>query len=331
MRIAKTLSLHRSIRFCLIVICLSASALMAAPRCPLKPAPQALFPAEKNELLFATQNLWRLVDDHTDASADRAVSPQYFKQRLHAVAEYIGATLRWPHFLAVQEVENAKMMHALADEIKRIGGPEYQFVLKDSLDPSGIDVAVLYRAPVKIGKIESPFHEMRFKRSPLYSRPPLVVTLTQPIAMTAAVVHLRSGINLEDERKGKNVQAKRRQQANVLRDWMMKKERSGESVMVLGDFNSSYGDPVYAESITILDKTPFESVWYLIPEADRFSYIYQCNPQAIDNILIGKKLSAKINRAAFSRGNAGYQYYLYKRKAPYFISDHDALGVYLKY
>ena len=304
---------------------------MAAPRCQLKPEPRAFSSIEKNEVLFATQNLWRLVDDHTDASGDRAVSPEYFKQRLHAVAEYIGATLRWPHFLAVQEVENAKMMQALVAEIKHVGGPEYQFVLKDSLDPSGIDVAVLYRAPVKVGAIESPFHEVRFKRSPLYSRPPLVVTLTQPVAMTVAVVHLRSGINLEDERKGKNVQAKRRQQANVLRDWMITKEKNGERVMAIGDFNSAYGDPVYAESISILDQPPFVSAWKLLPEAERFSYIYQCHPQAIDNILVSSKLSEKIVRASVSRGNAGYQYYLYKIKAPYFISDHDGLGVYLRY
>tara|TARA_R110002073_G_scaffold336589_1_gene536529 strand:+ start:44658 stop:45755 length:1098 start_codon:yes stop_codon:yes gene_type:complete len=303
----------------------------AAAKCALKPTPAILPDAEEHQLLLVTQNLWRLVDDHPDTFSDRPVESSYFQQRLDAVAGYIGETLRFPHLLAVQEVEHAQLLDALTQRIRAAGGPQYFVVMKEGLDPSGIDVALLYRAPVVIESVSSPFHSLRYKRSPLYSRPPLVVSVAQPFSFKLVVVHMRSGINLEDERKGKNIQEKRFRQASVLREWMDAQQKNQEKVIVAGDFNSAFGDAIYEQPIALLQALPFMSAWDALPEEERFSYIYQCRPQAIDNILYGQDIAKMAARVAVTRGNAGYQYLLYKKKAPYFISDHDALGVYLQY
>ena len=311
-------------RSLLLLFCLTGAAALQA-RCELKPEPRALVAPAKGELLLVTQNLWRLVDDRPDTSADQPVDTLYMQQRLDAVARYMGDVLQWPHLLAVQEVEHVALLEDLLRRVREQGGPGYRIAMVEGLDPSGIDVALLYRSPVKVSDISSPFHGLRYKRSPLYSRPPLVVSLSKPIKATLVIVHLRSGRDLEDERKGKNIQEKRRRQAQTLRTWML--AQTGE-VIVAGDFNSSFGDEIYQQPIELLEQPPFISVWQQLPEQERFSYIYQCRPQAIDNILLGPATLQRVLRAQVSRGNAGYQYRLYKRQPPYLVSDHDALGVY---
>lgn len=321
------LSVVRVVLLVLLVLC---APLQAREKCP-RPDPRVLPDAAANELLLVTQNLWRLVDDHPDTHADQPVDTAYYQQRLDAVADYLGDTLQWPHLLAVQEVEHPRLLEQLVARIAAQGGPTYQFAIREGLDPSGIDVALLYRAPVRVADVESPFHRDRYKRSPLYSRPPLVVTLAEPLSMTLVVVHLRSGINLEDARKGKNVQEKRRRQAQRLRDWLEKRVAAGDDVALVGDLNSAFGDMPYAEPVAILDRAPFDSVWEHLPEAERFSYVYQCRRQAIDNILLSESLLDDVSRVAVMRGNAGYQHLLYRKQAPHLVSDHDGLGVYLRW
>lgn len=321
------LSVVRVVLFALLVLC---TPLQAREKCP-RPAPRALPATATNELLLVTQNLWRLVDDYPDTHADQPVDTAYYQQRLDAIADYIGDTLQWPHLLAVQEVEHPRLLEQLVDRIAARGGPSYQFAIREGLDPSGIDVALLYRAPVRVADIESPFHRERYKRSPLYSRPPLVVTLAEPRPMTLVVVHLRSGIDLEDERKGRNIQDKRRRQAQRLRDWLEDRVAAGDDVALVGDLNSAFGDMPYAEPVTILDRAPFDSVWEWLPEDERFSYVYQCRRQSIDNILLSESLLDDVSRVAVMRGNAGYQHLLYRKQAPYLVSDHDGLGVYLRW
>lgn len=299
----------------------------AAARCDLKPEPRALPVPAQGELSLVTQNLWRLVDDRPDTSADQPVETAYLEQRLDAVAAHIGDVLKWPHLLAVQEVEHVRLLQRLTARIEAQGGPRYRTALVEGLDPSGIDVALLYRDPVKVEQVSSPFHNLRYKRSPLYSRPPLVVSLEAPLAATLVIVHLRSGRDLEDARKGPNIQEKRRRQAQTLRTWMLA-QPDDMPVMVAGDFNSAPPDEIYRQPIELLAEPPFLSVWQRLPETERFSYVYQCRPQAIDNILVSPSLQARIRQVAVSRGNAGYQYRLYRKKPPYLVSDHDALGVY---
>ena len=302
-----------------------------AARCALKPEPHGLPLPGEYELVLATQNLWRFVDDHPDTSADQPVSTQLMQQRIEWIARYIGDDLRWPALLALQEVEKDALLNQLADRIVSLGGPRYHVVMREGLDPSGIDVALLYRDPVRIGEVSSPFHDLRYNhRYPLYSRPPLVITLEAPVKATLVVVHLRSGYDLEDARKGRNIPRKRREQAQTLRDWLQRQQAAGTPLIVAGDFNSSGPDALYRQPIDILAAPPFVSVWQHIPEAQRFSYIYQCRAQAIDNILVSPALRARIARVAVTRGNAGYQYLLYRKKPPHLVSDHDGLAVYLR-
>ena len=146
-----------------------------------------------------------------------------------------------------------------------------------------------------------------------------MVQLAAPIKASLVIVHMRSGLKLEDKRKGKNIQEKRRRQAQTLRDWML--QQNQQPVLVVGDFNSAFGDEIYQQPIEILQQPPFASAWQRLPEQERFSYIYQCRPQAIDNILYSDVLAERVLKVAVIRGHAGDQYRLYKKPAPSLVSD----------
>ena len=90
---------------CLLFACVGS----VEAKCELRPEPRALTAARPGELLLVTQNLWRLVDDRPDTSADQPVPTEYLEQRLDTIATYIGDVLSWPQLLAVQEVEHASL------------------------------------------------------------------------------------------------------------------------------------------------------------------------------------------------------------------------------
>lgn len=315
---------------CICVLVFMALSAWSEAACRIKPESRALPSAQANELFIATQNLWQLRDTHPDTSADQPVTQEYLDERLKAITAYVAEQLRWPHLLALQEVENLAVLAQLGQRIAQAGGPVYDAYLIDGLDPSGIDVALLTRAPVRVKNVEELFRERRHNRGPLFSRPPLLVTVDAPLAMKIVVVHLRSGRDLNDERKGESVRQKRRSQAEVLRAWVERESAGEVPLVIIGDLNSADGDPLYAEPLRIIERAPLWSVWEALPETERFSYVYRCRPQAIDSILVSESLRQRIRRAEVSRGNAGYQYRLYKKKFPYLVSDHDALGVYLR-
>lgn len=301
----------------------------ALARCEIRPPLRPLPPPAAHEIVLATQNLWRFVDTRTDSSADKPVPEDYLARRLDDLARHVREVLHAPHLLAVQEVENLPLLERLAERIAAQGGPRYRTYLIEGLDPSGIDVGLLARAPVEIGSVTDLFREQRFNGYPLFSRPPLQVTVTAPLAMELLVVHLRSGRNLEDARRGKNVREKRRRQAMLVGEWLAAHTRAGVPAAVAGDLNSAPGDDLYAEPHRILTAGDALEVWSRLAPEERFSYVYRCRPQAIDNILLNLPLAARAARVAASRGNAGHQHGLYRQTAPRLVSDHDAVAVYL--
>lgn len=312
-----------------LVVCLLLLPADALARCEIRPPPRALPAPGPNELVMATQNLWRLVDTRSDASADKPVTPEEFVRRIDDVAFHIRKILGSPHVLAVQEVENTAVLEQLADRIADQGGPRYRAFLLDGFDPSGIDVALLARDPVRVGAVTDLFRESRFNRYPLFSRPPLHVRITEPVMLELVVVHLRSGRGLDDKRRGKNVREKRRRQARVLSEWLESRIARGAPVAVLGDLNSAEGEEPYGEPLAILVNGNVSEAWDMLPEEERFSYVWRCKPQAIDNILISPALRDRVTRGAVSRGNAGHQHRLYRGTAERRVSDHDGVAIYL--
>ncbi|ASK33131.1 endonuclease (plasmid) [Alcanivorax sp. N3-2A] len=288
-------------------------------------APPRVVPvAAGDQWSLATLNLWRLRDASKDARFDEPLSEPVYRHRLDALAGYLLDTLRAPPLLALQEIENRAILDALIERIVAAGGPRYQGVLMEGHDPSGMDVALLYRPPVAVGAVRALFSSSRYRGQPLFSRPPLAVSLKQPVEATVVVVHLRSARDLG--RKAW-VAEKRRRQASALGDWIA--ARRG-ALIVAGDFNSAPEPGLFGEPWRLIGASGLYDSWQRLDRDERYSFRHRCQPQALDHILMSKTLLPKLRAVAVSRGNAGRYDRLYGSNGTEVVSDHDALVVYFQ-
>ena len=292
----------------------------------LAPA-RALPPAASGQWLLATQNLWRLRDSHKDARHDSALPEPLVDARLKAQATYIRDRLSAPHLLAVQEVESLALLERLAQQIMAGGGPAYRAYLIEGNDSSGIDVGALVREPVKVAQAQALFAGQRFMGASLFSRPPLLLELEAPLRWSVVVVHLRSGRGLDDPGRRQQVRAKRARQAELLVEWIRGHDRP---VLLVGDLNSAPDTGVYSEPLERLLAVPLASAWERLPGTEQFSYRYRCQRQAIDHVLHTPALAEFVEGVAVSRGNAGRYRSLHQSDGVQPVSDHDALGVYIR-
>ncbi len=287
------------------------------------PAPAA------DEFTLATFNLWDLMEDSRD---DSDLTAEDHDARIPVLAEWIREVLHAPHLLAVQEVETLARLEELAREIAARGGPEYRAWLKPGHDDSGINVGLLARAPVEVEAVRQILTGHQWTGDPLHDRPPLKARISAPLEMTLVVVHMRSGHGLRDEDRVEWVDGKRRAQARTLRAWLEDYKARGGTPVVAGDLNSARDAGLFSKPLKKLDVAPWHTAWRHVPDEDeRFSYIFRCQRQAIDHVLIPASLAERVTRAAASRGNAGRYRVLYgARGTGEAVSDHDALVVYFE-
>lgn len=313
----------RLVSWFLLALLLPWQATALRAECAVPEQVSAVRAAAEHELSVASQNLWRF--------SPREMSASQRPQRIAAWSRHLREVLRYPHILVVQEVASLALLEELAERVSADGGPRYQPLLVRGNDHSGIDVAVLLREPVVVAKVTPLFARQRNGQHWLFSRPPLHLEISEPFAFDLVALHLRSGHGLHDVRRGDWVKSKRAAQAKMIRGWAQEKIAAGKALMLIGDLNSAPGDDDYAQPLNILQQAPLWSVWQALPEVDRFSYIYRCQRQAVDHILLSAKLRQRMQRAAVSRGNAGRYRKLYGGQgSTEVVSDHDALVVYLR-
>ncbi|GEM_PF-268053 len=310
-----------------LTLSLALISVRAVADCAPPPAVRAVPAAGSGELSLATLNLWRLRDSDKDARYDEPLAPGRVEARLQALAGMIHERLGAPHLLAVQEVENRTLLRRLARAVAE-HGPDYRTLLREGHDPSGLDVGLLYRAPVRIKDHEALFAERKQQGQWLFSRPPLRVRVQEPLVFDLVVVHLRSAHGLDEPDERARVRAKRKEQARVLRHWVGKPVRRDPPVVLAGDFNSAPGDALYAEPWQRMHRG-LGSVWDHLPAHERFSHIHDCQRQAIDHIFYSDALKHRATDAAISRGNAGHYRTLYgAHGTDSAVSDHDAPVLY---
>lgn len=274
--------------------------------------PRALPPTEEQEWAFVSQNLWHFNDDIS-------------VKRLQAVAAYVQHHLNSPHLLALQEVGSHDILQQLAEVIHGQGGPEYETWLIPGPDAGSMHLGVMVRAPLQVKRVQALLGELQVRTAvSLFQRPPLLVELEVPNMMVVNV-HQRSGIGLPQQQ----VVIQRSKQAEALFQWVKQSYEAGHEVMVLGDVNSHLLADVFGQPFALLNRWPLQSAWSLVPAADQFSYIYRCQRQAIDHVLLTPKLWQLVQKAVVSRGNAGRYRPLYQSQGVNPVSDHDAVGVYL--
>ena len=283
------------------------------------------------EFTVASQNMLRLFDLVDDPNvSDVTPTPEQYAVRLGKLSLQVRITLGAPDILAVQEVEN---LGALQDVAARIHSDDpslnYSAYLLEGNDIGGIDSGFLVRSTVRVDSV------VQFGKDDLFTfgssttllndRPPLVlrgayVGSGAPFPITVVAVHQRSlsGVEAADGR----VRAKRQLQALRLSQYLQSLQAAEPDVrlVAIGDFNAfeftdGYVD-VMGQITGFLDPAgallpgtdevdpDLTNQTLNMPEAERYSFVFDGNAQSLDHALTSSELDRWVRGAQHPRGNA---------------------------
>jgi predicted extracellular nuclease len=337
--------------------------------------PSPVRPARPGEIAIGTLNVRRLYDDvagnnqqtsctgQSTGYGDALTSAEY-DRRLTKTARYVLEVMAAPDILALQEVENLKVLDDLAARIATLAPTvAYRGLLVDGNDPGGIDVGFLVREGravmpgarvTQLGKNL----QLSFAGGCLHDRPPLLLeavaaTGKRPLAVLAN--HTRSLNNIGDCRNSGPdfVCRKRLEQAEDIAAIVANLQASqpGRALAVVGDLNAFpfsdghvdvvgiirgsarlQGDPApdsqLAPLIDRVEPNLVDAV-ALLPEGERYSFVFSGSVQQLDHALLSRAAAARLSGVGFARGNADAPALDADGDAPVGVSDHDGLVVYL--
>lgn len=197
----------------------------------------------------------------------------------------------------------------------------------------------------------------------LNDRPPLVLRGTvdaatlNPRQIIVVVNHTRSFIDVEVlGAEGNRVRAKRKAQSEFLADLLqgLQTDNPGVAVMSIGDYNAyqfsdGFTDPIAtikgmptADDQIVVDESPdlvdpnFINLTDTLPADQRYSFIFEGTPQAIDHMLLNTTAASFVTRYHIARNNADFPEvpaasFLNNATRPERNSDHDMPVAYLKF
>ena len=285
--------------------------------CSLLLLPLLALPADGATLRVATQNLNRLFDDVDDGNNEKRLSRAQFTRRVESAAEKFGGEFGLPHIIALQEVENLNVLRHIAAAIERRFGANYQALLIEGNDVSGIDVGFLVHAAVEVRGVEQLFARQTFSvdGTPLFSRPPLYLQACYVESCLILLnLHLRSMRGIDDKRRGSKIRQKRLQQAETIAAWSQRLQQSRPrlSLLLLGDFNALTPPDAHVDVAGILrgnpesDATALRGRDLLAPDLVDLTasippaFVFRRQKQQLDYMLVNRNFAGSVERIAFS-------------------------------
>src|SRR5687767_10314767 len=233
------------------------------------------------------------------------------------------------------EIENISSVHYEARLLGTNGSQQVGFLIKTSRIQ--IDSVVqeelpgcIFNNPATCNNFIDPTTN---QLASLNDRPPLVLRATvdalsaNPRQIIVVVNHTQSFIDIElvgDE--GPRVRAKRKAQAEFLADLLQGLQTSNPEtpVISIGDynayqFNDGYTDPIAtikgtptADEEMVVDASPdvvttdFINLTDSLPADQRYSFIFEGTPQAIDHFIINTAASSILQRYHIARNNSDF-------------------------
>jgi predicted extracellular nuclease len=297
---------------------------------------------------FNVENLFDLVNDpgHIDIGVGGPEDEAELEVRLTKLASAIELELRLPDILVVQEVEKTALLQELGDRVNERTGTAYLATSFDTSDPRGIEVGFLHdEARVEMLEafpLSGPDVEAAFGRSgPSPGREPLVGRFRiGHEEITIIGLHLRSKrgddpVFGSDQPPLRRSEATRKAQARVVRGFVDRilDADPGARVLVTGDMNDlEFPEPGEGPDhpVAILEGVdggpPLFDVIALERAAERFSFIFDGNGQALDHTLVSPALLERLVGADFLHFNAPFPAWLETdASTPLRASDHDPL------
>lgn len=292
-------------RFLILLLALATTAVQAEP------------------LRVLTQNMNRFFDDVDDGNNEKVLPSGRFRQRVKAAAKKFGEHFGLPHIIALQEVENLRVLGEIADEIRTSYDAGYRPILIPGQDLSGINLAYLVRYGVEIRKVDQLFRGQTFgvNQNPLFSRPPLYLEACHiGNCLSLLNLHLRSMRGIESDREGNRVRRKRLAQAETIARWSNRLQQSSPqvSLLILGDLNALTPSDRHVDVAGIIRGDPDNAavrlegrdlvepdlvdLTRLIAEQKRYSFIFRRRKQQLDYMLVNQAFAAdvKVKAIAFS-------------------------------
>jgi uncharacterized protein len=283
------------------------------------PAPGA------NEFTVASYNIQNFSGDET----------QQRKAALH-----IRHVMRAPDIIGVIEIASLAALQGLAAQIDADAAadgeppPAYEALLVPATGSQHVGFLVkASRVQVQSVSQELAGETLEGTTSVLHDRPPLVLRATidpagtHPGEVIVLVNHTRSFIGIERlDAEGARVRAKRTQQAESLAQLLqtLQADNPGIPVISVGDynafeFNDGYTDPIAIlkgletdTNVVVVQGSPdlvepdFVNLTDTLPAAERYTYIFEGTPQALDHVLVNTVGLGLFQRYAVARSNADF-------------------------
>jgi hypothetical protein len=311
-----------------------------------------------NEFTVASFNMERFFDTVDDPGiSDVALTMTAFNNRLNKASLAIRNFMRFPDVLGVEEVENLTVLQAIATKINNDAvaasqpNPMYQAYLVEGNDVGGIDVGFLVKSArvtvidvTQINKNETYINPNNGQPELLNDRPSLVLRASiDEFAFTVIVNHLRSLTGIDDAVDGNRIRTKRRAQAESLANFIQSRQVADptERIISVGDYNAFQLNDGYVDSIGTIKGTPTPMGQVVLASSDlvnpdltdlidmaapaeRYSFLFDGNAQALDHELVTGNLLARFSRICYTRCNADFpEIFRNDPNRPERLSDHD--------
>ncbi len=301
---------------------------------PYPPLPTVPIPAahQFSIISFNVENLFDGIND-TGLDAEPKLTPEELALKQGKISAAIANLLHCPTLVGIQEVEKESLLLDLAAIMTDPCGFTYTVTHLESADSRGIDLALLSdprRVSVQSATleqtctlqdtgIEDNTADCGLAKSPLFSRPPLRVNLTldsQP--MTIYINHFKSKRGDALGTLGERLEQAQHVEALVAEQLATDPDAW---IIVMGDMNDYEDSP----PLRILTQSGILSnILSLVPEAERYSYVFSGASQLIDALLVTPALQAGLASVMIVHTNADYPDVLGDDlNSPYKATDHD--------
>jgi hypothetical protein len=167
----------------------------------------------------------------------------------------------------------------------------------------------------------------------LHDRPPLVLYATvepasvNPRPVIVVVNHLRSFIDVDAlGAEGDRVRAKRTAQAESVAQLLQQLQTTypGTAVISVGDYNAYEFNDGYTDPMSVITGEPtpgdqivvsmspdyvtpnYVNLTNTLPASERYSFIFEGTPQALDHVLANTVAAGYLQRYAIARGNSDF-------------------------
>ena len=269
-----------------------------------------------------------------------------FNNKITKLQQYLSEVMRFPDILAVQEVGNRQSLEELANQIN-INNGEVTYIPYYTPGNDGIHVAFLVSDQFEqtiLTQFQSQ-EELTFGGT-LHDRPPLMLTITLNGGLELSILnlHMRSRTDIDNPEIANFVRRKRFEQSVAIANLVQ--DNQDKNLLIIGDYNAFEFSDGYVDVVNQIQGLPSIGAEYriqpivdpplinhtaLLPQSERYSFIFQGYSEMIDHCLSNNLEGISINEVQFARGNAdNAEAYATNPNIPHRSSDHDGIVVYLK-